>query len=360
MKKKMASALSAVALLWLGDAATAQQPCGSPAPVWHAPSCHTTDSCSDCGGGGFYGSASILWLRPRWENNLAFTSTNTIVDGANQFVSVAATQFDNDARINPRIVIGYNSCDGIGARVRWFQGWWSDNKATVDPIGPTGNPALAVASANPLALAITSFGDPAAPASITSANNLRLQVWDFEATKNSKLGGLDVTASGGVRLLHMSQHYDMFINTPGGVVFTQQALISDHSHNLVGPTASLEGRLPLGGGLAVYAAGRVSVLFGDHRQSAIALQFAPDLGFGQPINSAGAAVTRDGLMPVTELEIGGEWSTDMGNSQLFVQGGFVGQVYYGAGNSSRSGNYANESNSNLGLIGFAVNVGLRF
>lgn len=359
MKKKMASALSAVALMWLGSAAVAQQPASTPAPVWHAPSCQLNDGCNDCGGG-FYGSASILWLRPRWENNLAFTATSTIVDGANQFVNVTPTQFDYDARINPRIVLGYSSCDGIGARVRWFQGWWSDSKAAVDPIGPQNNPALSIASATPLGLQMTSFGSPDAPASVTSASNLRLQVWDFEATKNTKIGGLDITAAGGVRLLHMSQHYDMFISTPGGAVFTDQALISDHSHNLVGPTAALEGRLPLGGGLALFASGRVSLLFGDHRQSAIALQFAPDLGFGTPLNFAGAAMTRDGLMPVTELEIGGEWSTPMGNSELFVQGGFIGQVYYGAGNSSRAGNFANESNSNLGLIGFSLNVGVRF
>lgn len=356
MKKKLASALSAAALMWLGSAAMAQQPCTTPAPVWQAPSCQLNDGCNDCGGG-FYGSVSALWLRPRWENNLAFTTSNTIFDGANTFTNVASQQFGPDAQIQPRVVLGYSSCDGIGARVRWFQGWWSDSQASVDPNGP---PATSISSANPLGLAINSFGAPGAPASVTSSSNLRLQVFDFEATKNTKIGGLDFTAAGGVRFLHMSQHYDMFISTPGGAVFTEQALISDHSHNLIGPTAALEGRLPLGGGLALYAAGRVSILFGDHRQSAISGQFAPDLGFGVPVTTAGSAITRDGLMPVTELELGGEWSTSFGNSQLFVQSGFVGQVYYGAGNSSRSGNFANESNSNLGLIGFSVNVGVRF
>ncbi|HMP03137.1 MAG TPA: Lpg1974 family pore-forming outer membrane protein [Gemmatales bacterium] len=355
MKKTIASALSAAALMWLGGTAMAQQPCHT-APVWQAP-VHDLNSCDSCCSGGFYGSASALWLKPRWDNNLAFTTNTNFADGVNFASNVTSTQFSHDLQFQPRVIAGYESCDGIGGRVRWFRGWWSDSQVGIDPVGP---PDGGSSSANPLGLAINSFGSAVAPAAISSASNLRLQTWDLEATKTAKIGGLDLTLAAGSRYLHMTQHYDMHIATPGGDVFVAQALVADHSQNLLGPTAAIEGRLALGGGLALYTAGRVSVLFGDGRQSATSIQYGADFGFGEPVTAQGSSVNRDTVMPVTELEIGAEFSTSMGSSQLFAQGGFVGQVYYGAGNSSRSGNFANESNSNLGLVGFAFTVGVRY
>lgn len=372
MKKMLASALSAVALSWLGGSAMAQapsQPASMPQSIMYAPAHHhhdwvANDDC--CSRGSAYGEVGFLLLKPRWDNNAAFVTRtfDAVNQGINGTISSSTvTTFEPEADWLPRVVLGFGSRDGIGFRTRWVQGSWDDTQTAIDTIG-SGifvNPSQQISTASPLINPISTFGAPNAPASLLAQSDLSLLTWDFESTKEARVASLDLLMAGGVRYLHMAQNYNVFINTPGGGVFTNQLLVSGHNLNAVGPTVALDGRLPIGGGLAIYSSGRVSVLFGKGKQTSFSAQAQPALVTGEiPLIIEGAYQERNAILTMTEIEVGGEWRSNMGRSELYVQGGFVGQMLYGAGNSSRSGNFANESNSNLGLFGFAVSAGVRF
>ena len=372
MKKMLASALSAVALSWIGGSAMAQaptqQPASMPNSIMYAPNHQHqwVDNGDCCDHGGAYGEVGFLLLKPRWDNNAAFItrSFNAVNGGVNGTISSSTvTSFQPDFDWMPRVVLGFGSRDGIGFRTRWVQGKWDDTQTSIDSIG-SGifvNPSQQISTASPLINPISTFGAPDAPASLLAQSDLSVLTWDFESTKEAKIANLDLLMAGGVRYLHMSQNYNVFINTPGGQTFTDQLLVSGHNLNGLGPTVALDGRLPIGGGLSIYSTGRVSGLFAKGKQTAFSAQAQPALVTGEvPTIIEGAYQERNAILTMTEIEVGGEWRSNMGRSEVYVQGGFVGQMLYGAGNSSRSGNFANESNCNLGLFGLAVSAGFRF
>jgi hypothetical protein len=52
----------------------------------------------------------------------------------------------------------------------------------------------------------------------------------------------------------------------------------------------------------------------------------------------------------------------MGRAHLFVQAGFVGQIWWNGGNSSNldAGGFTSATNSNFGFIGLALRAGVRY
>jgi hypothetical protein len=67
------------------------------------------------------------------------------------------------------------------------------------------------------------------------------------------------------------------------------------------------------------------------------------------------------VIPVGELEIGGEYSRDLGRYRLFAQAGLVGQVWWGAGNAANNNSGGSPNNSSdLGFLGFVFRGGISF
>lgn len=377
MRKICAKALSLAALSVLGGSAAAQQPCVNPAPMpamaMPAQGCggcgnHWTDSgCGDdCNRGGLYFEASILILKPRWDNNEAYAfSAQSVGQGGFLDNSNTSTNFDMGMDWMPRLVAGYSVGDGFGARVRWSQGTWNQTLNTGVSGSPFNEPAERVTSANPLGLLglstsrfITADGNFAA-ASVAVEGELRVLTWDFEATKEARIAGFNVTFSGGLRYLHISQDYRVGMVSDTADFLVGQVMTSGHNINGVGPTFAIDARAPLGGSIAAYGVFRQSVIFANGTQSAEQADLYATLD-GPAINYQRAYQERDTVIPITELEVGGEYTASMGKSELFARAGLVGQVYFGAGNSSRSGNSANEVNSNLGLLGVVFSAGIRY
>jgi hypothetical protein len=115
--------------------------------------------------------------------------------------------------------------------------------------------------------------------------------------------------------------------------------------------------------LYLYGIYRGTMLFGTATQSAT-VQGGPGLSVSQA--SLSSAYT---LLPTGEMELGMGWARGVGRTHLTVRTGLVGQVWYEAGNASRSsvqflgvGPLANNStlDSNLGLFGFTVRVGVDY
>jgi len=126
-----------------------------------------------------------------------------------------------------------------------------------------------------------------------------------------------------------------------------------------GPLAVFEAYRPLGNtGLALYAAGRGSVLFGSRQlpssQHGVVNFIAPAGGGPMSIvQEINGGATDHNVLPVGELELGGLWYHDLGGWRLFVRAAGVGQVWYNAGTAvNRSGD--------LGFLGGNVVFGIRY
>ena len=310
-----------------------------------------------------------MLLKPRWDNNLAFGHTVNDFSSDPQTSTNRSVEFDPDIDWVPRVAVGFRMGDGLGFRVRWWQGSWSDSQSGSVPGGDFAFGVIeSISSANPLNLGISTTssqitgpeGATLAPASVVANSKLSMVAWDFEATKETKICGFDLTLSGGFRYMHISQDYSMFISAPDASINSAQGIISGHNINGFGPTFAIDGRYGFGGGIAAYGVARFAVLFADAKQNAFAAYEVPGIEGGNVGRIDSAFQDRNTVIPLTELEVGGEYAASMGNSELFVRIGLVGNVYFSAGNSSRSGNTANEANSNLGLIGINFSGGVRF
>lgn len=373
MKKTLVKFMSVAALSVLGGSALAQQPTVHPAPmpatVVMPAGQHWEQPCNDnCNRGGLYFEAGVLLVKPRWDNNEAynFSRQTQSPDGLFLNNSSDSTNFDFDLDWMPRIVAGYGFSNGFGARVRWAQGSWDDNLFASVPGGPLAGPVDRITSANPLGLLGLSTsrfvdinGDFAA-ANVYAEGELRVLVWDFEATRDAKIAGFDVTIAGGMRYLHISQDYRVAMDSPTADGLFAQGMVSGHNINGFGPTFAIDARTPVLGGLGAYGSFRQSVIFANGKQTAIQVDAFEliDGTIATPFQQV--YQERDTVIPVTELEVGGEYSTQLGNTEVFGRIGFVGQVYFAAGNTSRSGNSANELNSNLGLVGVSFSGGIRY
>jgi hypothetical protein len=285
---------------------------------------------------------AILW--PYWKSNPAF-----VAGAAGPVAATRQTDFDYGAQFVPQISLGVQAAGGLGFRA----GWWGF--AVSDTAFATG-PA---ASAAPLGLQAVTLRPTD---SLRAFSHLRLDVWDFEATEDLRVGPWSLVVAGGVRYAHLAEVYNATVRDAAGAPV--QGVVSGHNFNGAGPTLAFSVNSPLGGtGLYLYGDCRGSVLFGTAKQSA-SLLGGPTSTDTQDVSSNTHAV-----LPVGELELGLGWERDFGWAHVFVRGGLVGQIWHEAGNSSRSavefaplGPVASSASvdSDLGLFGLALRAGIDY
>jgi hypothetical protein len=351
------------------------------------------DYCQSIGGhfeagGGFY------FLKPYFNGNAAFTIKSTtsnpgpvnlggpMLSTTNPGLSTSQSSsseqdFDYDASFSPLLWLAYTGENGLGARARW---WHFDQGAslTVSNSDPTG--ATEITSAGPRGLSLTSPGRLLKTFGLGTDRlafdtDLKIDSWDFEVTQAVAAGKWALAFSGGVRYAHLAQDYHAFRFNSGSNTdfnFSQDStvLISGFNFNGAGPTLCLEGRRPLGEtGLAFYASGRGSLLFGRCNQQVDKLTVFAGNTLGGPANSPAlggpfnsqtsvdSAASQDRVLPVVELEVGGEYAPQLFGPatrvQPFVRAGLIGQSWFGGGNASGPG-------SNLGFLGLSVTAGVEF
>lgn len=332
MKRFFASALCALALI---SSATlhAEEPVAAEAE----PSGRLT------GGAGFY------ILQPHFKNNPAFTVAQTTPGGS---TNISAQDFSYDASIAPYAWIGANLCNGLGVRARVFH---FDDTVSRDTI----NDGLsAIDSAGPLGLQnlSTTAGDR-----LVFSTSLNMLVCDFEAVHPVKCNGWDMTFTGGIRWARLQQTYN-HSETPldGSNV---DAVDSEHSFSGAGPIVGLELRRALGcSGFSLFGSARGAVMFGSSDQEAL-----QTIGSGTETSFVSASASHEDVLAVTELELGAEYARNMGRYRLIVQAGFVGHVWFGAGNGANNevipvlvDPEISDNNSTLGLVGGRLSVGIQY
>jgi hypothetical protein len=297
------------------------------------------------GGGGAQAGIGFYYIQPHWETNPSHTINFTAQDGTTQ---IRQTDFDYDYEFAPLIWLGWSNCDGMGFRLRY---WHLETDASTLL---TNDGTLAIDSAAPLGLQnlSTTAGDV-----LLFASDLKIRVYDAEVTQAAELCGWNLLVTGGLRYAHISQSYvHVELPTLGNTLV--DAISSGHNFKGIGPTAALETRRGMGG-LAIYGSARGSILFGTGKQDST-----------QVVNNdpnTFASTSRDDVLPILEMEIGAEFTSEMCGSRMFVQAALVGQVWFGAGNAANNelipvlvDPEVSDNSSNLGLFGLKVAVGVNY
>jgi hypothetical protein len=357
-------------------APTAQLPSAA-APVMVAPADHGATwgwgHDVDGGSGGHLDAGfELLVIRPYFDSNpalnVSITKTNppTFTSTA---VTAEQTNFDYPYTANPRVWLGYVTDSGAGFRVSWWQFEQSSNAAilALNQGLPVGTSAAVTTSTlggltSTLFIPETPAGATApvgVPAAVAVASDIRLQVWDFEATGTYRSGCLSVEGSAGVRYAHLFQNFAEFAsqaNLIGTGSLETNVLLSGHNFNGAGPTLAAELRRSLGdSGLGLYASSRGAVLFGNkHATAILATETTPVAPAVATTFSSQFHSDSLSTIGVGEAEIGVEFSRKMGEgASLFVRAGIDGQIWIGAGN-------ATSETGNLGFFGYTFTVGVNY
>jgi hypothetical protein len=322
------------------------------------------DNGCGCAHGGLIGGVGLYVIEPYFSTNRAFVTEKGFGGGGPAMEQ--ETGIDHHMQASPEVWLGYISDSGLGGRLRW----WYFREDSSQFFSPSND--ISAASADPLGVGALHipvgppFSGLAQTLNVTS--KLELQVWDLEALQAAQLGGFDLLFSGGVRLAHIDQQYDAYlgIHVPAGPlgppfpVQLTNGILSGHSFTGAGPLASLEARRPLGNsGFALYGLARGSVLIGSGRQTVTAAEFASPASLGGPVVSAVNSQHQDPVIPVGEFEVGAEFGRTVGRARLFGQLGFVGQMWWGAGNASNTDTVTSNV-QNLGFFGLAVRAGINY
>jgi hypothetical protein len=274
--------------------------------------------------------------------------------------------FGHHMEVTPLIWIGVANNDGLGFRARWWQLWESSSTGIVngDTTGSTE-----ISSASPLGLSISSPSrtlDDGVGADVwLFRRELKLTVWDLEATQRFDVGCWALLLTGGARITHLAQNYSAVRFNGGpdpaaGLVVQQDssALWAGHNFNGAGPMASLEARRPVADtGLVLYGNVRGSILFGTRKQNVGTEEiYAGTMADNTPFNlriAEAATAHGDAVLPVMEIELGVEYGRPVGQVYPFVRTGLVSQVWFNAGNASGT-------DGDFGFLGLEAALGVNF
>lgn len=304
-------------------------------------------------GPGLIAGVGFYHIRPYWTNNPAISIGPSAVAIAN--AKAEQIDFNYSLAMAPRLWLGFRGAGGLGMRADY----WTFNQADEVSV-PALLPASIFQTASPLGLAGT--GNVAS----TFRSGLELHVVGLEGMKGftGRLRSSWWTAvvTGGVRYVHLEQSYRGAVNATGLTFVSSNQLFDG-----IGPTASAELRHGIGAtGLSVYGQSRGSLLFGTSHQTATSF-FAQG---EQPVRNA----DHHTLLPIAELEVGTSYTSITPLGRLFFNFAFVGQGWFGAGNSSNSDlivftrptagtrgfQETADNNSNLGFLGWTFSTGLTY
>jgi hypothetical protein len=228
-------------------------------------------------------------------------------------------QVDWNYDFSPRAYFGFVGGSGLGMRARYWQ--FDQSSDTLNQIS----------------------ADTLSGSTINS--DLRLQTIDLELTQKVGLGAWVGNFGGGIRYTSFDYglNGNVFDRGTGIVVNTASY---DLQFNGLGPQFFAELQRPLMGGLSVYGNIRGALLFGNQVRTTDGLN---------PVQES-----QDNLLPVGELQLGGQWTHAMRASRLFVRGGVEAQWWGDVGNfgfGSSLFNTAPVVAGDMGLFGINASVG---
>jgi hypothetical protein len=278
-------------------------------------------------------AGGIYYMQPVFDTNPAF-----VVNSAAGNITRQAT-FGHHLEVSPNVWLGYVSERGWGVRGRWFQ-YDHDTEARY-----TAAPGESIIGISNLTL-----GRLPVAGAVAASSSLTVNVVDFQATCSYESARWSHLLGFGVRYSYLNQDYRATLADAG----TRIDLTSGHNFNGVGPSLSLESKFRIKeSGFAIYGQAHGAILFGHGNELSTAVN-----------NGVPQQFARDEMrvLPVGELEVGAEYQRNVGKAKVFLQSGFVGQVWWGGGNASNLDalGLGSASHSNFGFVGIALRAGVRY
>jgi hypothetical protein len=191
----------------------------------------------------------------------------------------------------------------------------------------------------------------------SASSNLNINFYNFDLSRKWLFGaGSWVELSGGFAYVHMTQSYTLNVTDPvaGGSFYN-----ASHNFNGFGPTVAFEGhyKIPCSD-FGLYGSARATLLFGSSDQNYYS---------STPVGSAAGSSSATAILPVGELELGGEWAHRFGRFTLSAQLGVVGQLWLNGGAAGEGANLSGvnlggqmSSPANFGFIGGVARAGISF
>jgi hypothetical protein len=279
------------------------------------------------------------FMEPVFQSNPAFINSHINGSGVAVFHQ---TEFNQQFTVAPQAWIAYTWASGWGIRGRWFE-----FSSTGNASGTVGNNGIA-APGLIVNVGAATAGDP-----INASSVLYGDVIDLEVTYT--MGGERwwLTASAGVRYVHLNQSYSLNIPDPTN---GPTNIYSVNNFDGSGPTVSLEGHHQLGwSNFGLYGSVRGSIVVGESHQ------WATD---SDPVyGNLAAGGHQTSVLCIGEIEMGVEWSRRIGRFQPFLQLGGMGQIWGGGGNPSQALSAYTTGitpGSNFGFIGASLKGGINF
>jgi hypothetical protein len=281
-----------------------------------------------------YAGYSFVFAKPHYKESFEAT----LISPASGTVDLVPYGFNYAP--TPRVWLGYENADALGARATY---WQFDQNARPLAVSP---PLGSVAQVQSLVVIIPATISTTAPGDVLEvANRLELHTLDVEGTARLPLASVCILGSGGLRYARLTQSTMSAVEDAGRSV-TQQLNWSRFFEG-VGPTGAAELRRPLGStGIDLVGNVRGAFMFGNKN-------FTRSVSPGSPTNPSSTSLYHaSDIVGMGMIELGAEYNCrfNCGRS-LFVRGMYEGQLWTDTGSPTLTF---------LGFEGFSVGVGLTY
>lgn len=278
-------------------------------------------------------SGGVYFLQPVFNTNPAFVVTSPVGGVSHQ------VDFGHHLEGTAQVWLGYVGERGWGIRTRWYE---FESDATQHFSSAPGETVRGVSVFAPAQAQVSGIAN--------AFSTFTVNVLDVQATYTHDGARWSFLSACGVRYSHMSQDYRTNITSPA----TNIQLVSGHNFNGAGPSFAFDAKRRIGeSGFSLYGNLYGAILFGNAKDAQTAVTNGTPLGLFQE---------RTNVIPVGEVELGAEYCRNAGRANLFMQCGFIGQVWWGGGNASNLDAIGptSASNHNFGLLGLSLRAGVRF
>lgn len=284
----------------------------------------------------------FTFLKPRYDSNPAFTVTES--DGASLDV-LTVRDFDYDLKLTPRVWLQRESANGVGWRAQYWQ--FDDNGNSL----ATSPPANGFGRVDHPAFGNVDIGSTIPSDIFSASTSLNAYAIDLEGTKTVDFCSWWLNVTAGIRHASITQDYAAQLRNANGGLRGRL----DYSHRVsgIGPTMSLTATRSVGPCWTFFGMSRAALLFDEGRSR---LSATEDADLTTPFTTR-RVTQRDDLLPIGELQVGGEWKPTMVSRkgvcawQPTISAALEGQLWGNVGS-------ATSEQGDLGFFGFNIGVAL--
>ncbi len=284
---------------------------------------------------GFSTGIDLVFLKPRYDDNLAFSMLNTNEDFS---TDAYGRNFSYNPEISPRVWISKEGYTGFSLRARY---WTYDHDADAESAAVGGLTTLVASLPTDTAtggLALQAQGETLSADSFTKAYTV-----DLELGQRVNFECWQMKAGGGFRHGSVEHGYDARAYRSGETLIGASSI--RNRFDGVGPTIFVEAKRPLGfSNLALFANARYSILLGSFQVRQTDTITVSDT-YSEDVDST---------VRIGEVQLGVEWERlFVSGNRLYFTAAWELQAWEGAGSIAGKG-------TDMGLSGFVLSAGLDF